>query len=261
MDGPDSAAPTVTGRAATHLRSEFSSASESKNTLGHSDKSGPPRPLFTVGGPRLLDANLFQLSEHLGPTAVRLRTLMAGDSAGVLHVTAAVDGDGVSTVSRELAHAASRMQWCKTLLLDANFGDNDQSSALGGPLPDIVSGYAEHGDIEVTSIESNGIGFHAARWPENLSSRSMAIVPVLGRLLRAAYDLIVVDCPSILAHPHLPTVSGGVPQVLLVVKSETSSPRQVQRAKQEIEMLRGNIWGAVLTGQRQIVPTAVERRI
>ena len=108
---------------------------------------------------------------------------------------------------------------------------------------------------------NDGIGFHAARWPENLSSRSMAIVPVLGRLLRAAYDLIVVDCPSILAHPHLPTVSGGAPQVLLVVKSETSSPRQVQRAKKEIEMLRGNIWGAVLTGQRQIMPTAMEKRI
>jgi Mrp family chromosome partitioning ATPase len=258
VEGSDAAAPVTIGRPATHLR-QASSQKDSRN--GQSEKIGPPRPLFTVGGPRIINPEEFQLADHLGSTAIRLRTLMVGDSAGVLHVTAASGGEGVSTVARELVYAASRMQWCKALLLDGNAGDSDQSHALGGPIPDIVTGYAEHGDIEVTSIESEGTAFHAARWPANVSSNGMAVIPVLSRLLRAAYDLIVVDCPPILAYPHLPPVSAGMHQVLLVVRSETSSARLVQRARQEIDTLRGNIWGAVLTGQRQLVPRALDARI
>jgi Mrp family chromosome partitioning ATPase len=207
-----------------------------------------------------MNAREFRLTAQVNAVVVRLRSLMTGNAAAVLHVTAAAGGEGVSTVARELVHAAARMQWCKVLLLDGNPGGNDQSRALRAPLPDIVMGYAERSAIQVLAVESDGCEFHAALWPSNVSATGISCVPVLGRLLHAAYDLIVLDCPPILAHPHLPTISDRASQVLLVVRSEESSVESVQRAKQEIEVLHGSVWGAVLTGKRRIVPSMLDRR-
>ena len=180
---------------------------------------------------------------------------MAEDRTRVLHITSALAGEGVSTVARELVHAVSRMPSCKTLLLDAN-ANAGQSTALGGALPNIVSGYEARGGLEVIECGSPDGAFHAAAWP--LAAASPAIPP-LSNLLRAVYDLIVVDCPPILSHPHLPDISGGTQQVLLVIRSEVSPVRLVQRAKREIERLRGTVWGAVLAGQRQVLPRGLDR--
>ena len=71
--------------------------------------------------------------------------------------------------------------------------------------------------------------------------------------------MIIVDCPPILKHPYLPDLSGGTRQVLMVVRSEVSSVRKVQRAKQEIAGLNANLWGAIITGQRPSLPAALEK--
>lgn len=214
------------------------------------------RPLITVGARRSASASQFQLTEQTSAVAVRSRALMSDDATRVLYVTSACAGEGVSTVARELVHAVSQLQLCKTLLLDAHPGGNDQAKVLGTGLPDIVTGYEARGTLEVTELESAGSSFHAAQWPAFASS---PVIPSLSNLLRAVYDLIVVDCPPILAHPYLPEISGGERQVLLVVRSEVSSVRLVQRARREIEGLRGTVWGAVLAGQRQVLPRAFDR--
>lgn len=260
MDGPGIPLAFAATRVITDLPRAPLSVGDLEIGRANSGKAAQPRPLVSVGVRLTVSASRFQLAEQISSAAVRLRALMVGNAAAVLHVTAAAGGEGVSTVARELVHAAARMQWCKTLLLDGNPGGNDQSRALRGPLPDMVTGYAERSTIEVMAVESEGYEFHAALWPSNVSAAGMAVVPVLGRLLHAAYDLIVVDCPPIFAHPHLPAISGRASQVLLVVRSEESSVRSVQRAKQEIEALHGSVWGAILTGQRQIVPRTLDRR-
>ena len=232
--------------------------------------TGRSRSLITVWERRTATAGQFPLSEQTSAVALRSRSLMAEqtsavalrsrslmaeDRTRVLHITSALAGEGVSTVARELVHAVSRMPSCKTLLLDAN-ANAGQSTALGGALPNIVSGYEARGGLEVIECGSPDGAFHAAAWP--LAAASPAIPP-LSNLLRAVYDLIVVDCPPILSHPHLPDISGGTQQVLLVIRSEVSPVRLVQRAKREIERLRGTVWGAVLAGQRQVLPRGLDR--
>ena len=260
MDGPDISLAVATGRVATGLpQTPLSGGNLEIGRPGPID-APRPRPVVTVGARRTMNAGEFRLTAQVNAVAIRLRSLMTGNAAAVLHVTAAAGGEGVSTVARELVHAAARMRWCKVLLLDGNPGGNDQSRALRAPLPDIVTGYAERSTIQVLAVEADGCEFHAALWPSNVSVAGMSIVPVLGRLLHAAYDLIVLDCPPILAHPHLPSVSDRARQVLLVVRSEESSVESVQQAKQEIEARHGSVWGAVLTGKRRIVPGMLDRR-
>ena len=260
MDGSDIPLALAGGRAATGLpQTPLSVGGLEFGRPGPVD-TPRSRPLVTVGARRTMNAREFRLTAQVNAVALRLRSLMTGNAAAVLHVTAAAGGEGVSTVARELVHAAARMQWCKVLLLDGNPGGNDQSRALRAPLPDIVMGYAERSAIQVLAVESDGCEFHAALWPSNVSVTGISVVPVLGRLLHAAYDLIVLDCPPILTHPHLPAISDRASQVLLVIRSEESSVESVRRAKQEIEVLHGSVWGAVLTGKRRIVPGMLDRR-
>ena len=214
------------------------------------------RSLITVWERRTATAGQFPLSDQTAAVALRSRSLMSEDRTRVLYVTSASAGEGVSTVTRELVNAVARMPSCKTLLLDANPSNDRQAIALGGALPNIVSGYEARGGLEVIECGSAEGSFHAAAWP--LATTSPAIQP-LSNLLRAVYDLIVVDCPPILSHPHLPDISGGAQMVLLVIRSEVSSVRLVQRAKREIERLRGTVWGAVLAGQRQVLPRGLDR--
>ena len=259
MARPDISLALAAGRFSADRLDARLSVGDIKIAQTNYAKAGPTRPLVQVCGRRTMNANDFRLTEQINAAAVRACTLMSGNAAAVLHVTAAARGQGVSTAARELIHAASRMQWCRTLLLDGNPGGNDQSGALGGHLPDIITGYAERGTIEVMAVESDGNEFHAAMWPSNGPTAGMAMVPVLGRLLQAAYDLIVMDCPPIVAYPRLPAISDKTRQVLLVVRSEGASARLVQRAKAEIEALQGTVWGAILTGQRCGLPRVLER--
>ena len=259
MAGPDISLALAASRFAADRPDARSSAGDIKIAQTNYAKVGQTGPLVHVWERRTVSASTFQVAEQINAAAVRVCTLMSGNAAAVLHVTAAARGQGVSTAARELIHAASRMQWCRTLLLDGNPGGNDQSGALGGHLPDIITGYAERGTIEVMAVESDGNEFHAAMWPSNGPTAGMAMVPVLGRLLQAAYDLIVMDCPPIVAYPRLPAISDKTRQVLLVVRSEGASARLVQRAKAEIEALHGTIWGAILTGQRCGLPRVLER--
>lgn len=212
--------------------------------------------LIAVGDRRIAAAGQFPASQQVGAIALRSRALMSGDAAHVLYATAAMEGDGVSTVARELVHAVSGMKLSRTLLLDAHPGPNGQSRHLGGALPDIVAGYEARYTLDVVEIESEGNRFHAARWPMHAVS---PVMPNLRKLLHAVYDLIVVDCPPILAHPYLPEVSQGPRQVLLVVRSEVSPVRLVRRAQREIEGLRATVWGVAVTGQRQVVPRFLDR--
>ena len=149
-----------------------------------------------------------------------------------------------------MAYEVSRLKSCKTLLLDANPAGGGQAASLGGALPDIVEGYLTRDTVNVVEIESAGQGFHAAAWPSTTICPS---IPALSNLLRSIYDLIIVDCPPILKHPYLPDLSGGTRQVMLVVRSEVSSVREVQRAKKELAGLNASLWGAILTGQRPAV--------
>jgi Mrp family chromosome partitioning ATPase len=258
--GPDISLALAASRFAADRPDARSSVGDIKIAQTNYAKVGQTGPLVHVWARQTVNASNFQVAEQINAAAVRVCTLMSGNAAAVLHVTAAARGQGVSMAARELIHAASRMQWCKTLLLDGNPGGNDQSRALGGQLPDIVTGYAERGTIEVMAVESGGNEFHAAMWPSNAPAAGMAVVPVLGRLLQAAYDLIVMDCPPIVVYPHLPAISNRTPQVLLVIRSEGASARLVQRAKAEIEALQGTIWGAILTGQRHVLPRALDPR-
>lgn len=229
----------------------------------------PPPPPPMVLQRVALDPKAFRLRREVGPL-LRRSWGMAGQAAGavVLHLTAAQHGEGVSTLAREFAAAASAMPLCRALLLDCHRGETDQSSVLGFPLPSLVEGWLDRGRLEVLEVVTAETGFHAACFDlfsfRPAPTADMEEVPArrLGALheaLRASYDVIVVDCPPVLQSGYFVPVAADTPEVLLVIEADRTRIPLAMRAKDEIAAAGGRLAGVVMNRRRQIVPRLLER--
>lgn len=241
--------------------------------------AGIPQPV--IAKTLAMDADEFRFGRELRPLLGRVRNAIARGAGTVLHLTSATRGEGVSTVARELACAAASMPSCRVLLLDCNLGEDDQGLALGGALPGVVGSYLSHGQIEVAAIAVNGATFHAAAFDgtsiDFIACQADDVPPAateaggtrnaarttaeLYRVLTAAYNLIVVDCPPVAEAPYFLPLSQETPDVLLVVQAEETRIPVVMRARDEIPALGGRLVGVVMNRRRRYIPKFLQRRL
>lgn len=198
---------------------------------------------------RAVAPSTFCFARDVAGLVGRLRGSMMQETAAVVYVTSCAPGQGVSTVARELAYAASRIGG-DVLLLGGNSASADQSSPLKGPLPDVLESYTTRGAIEVVEVKAETT-FHAAHLPHLIPRDKLLLLSDLVRLMQVAYKLIVLDCRPILEHPFLAPISEGPPKVLLVLRAATTPIPVAVRVKQEIEALGGELWGVVMTNVPQ----------
>jgi protein-tyrosine kinase len=241
---------------------QVSSAPEKAPSLPAPDRSttmpspGVAHP--TVAMRITVPGETFGLRREIAPLFRRVRNTMADGGSPILHVTAAQPGDGASTTARELAFAASSVQFFRTLLIDCNIGEDDQSSAFGHELPDIVGSCLSRGHAEVAAIVAGGSTFHAARLSPDFdpsgSREAARIIPNLYEMLRSAYELIVVDCPPVLEVPYFIRIAQETPEVLLVMQTGKTRIYSALRAKAEIMQAGGRLAGVVMNRHRLYVP-------
>ncbi|HWX47222.1 MAG TPA: hypothetical protein VNZ61_04135 [Roseomonas sp.] len=227
----------------------------------------PPAALVhpTVAMRISLPSETFGLRREIAPLFRRVRNAMAEGGSPVLHVTAAERGAGASTTARELAFAASSGQFFRVLLIDCNIGEDDQSSAFGLELPDLVGSCLSRGHAEVAAIASGGSSFHAAKLSPDFdpsgSRQAARIVPNLYETLRSAYELIVVDCPPVLEVPYFVRIAQEAPEVILVMQTGKTRIYSALRAKAEIMQAGGRLAGVVMNRHRQFIPGFIADRL
>ncbi|MDB5618249.1 hypothetical protein [Tardiphaga sp.] len=143
-----------------------------------------------------------------GPTAPR--------SQRIVLVSSSISGEGKTTLARGLGLYAARFG-LRTLLLD--FGQfsgrrGDESASLLGllthdrPLSDVVE-----------PIQDTGIDYLAAGLSEEIRLRVLANpkIPALLRQMNDAYDLVVIDGPSLLEAPEARLLASWADHVLLAI--------------------------------------------
>jgi Mrp family chromosome partitioning ATPase len=217
-----------------------------------------PMPIV-VGQMRLaLNAEHCQCAREVAPIVARLLT-GAESGAAVVHVTAAEPGDGASVVARHIAHTAACLPWCKTLLLDANSVMEDGEAPTDWALPNLLEGYTTRGTLEVTAIESAKGRFHAAAMPPASCPDASAKLKKLRQILTGAYTLVVVDCPPLLDAPYLLPISPRAPQIVLALRSRRTRISVALRIEQEIRGLGAELFGAVLTNNKPLIPRLLDR--
>ena len=213
----------------------------------------------------ILPSETFGLRREIAPLFRRVRNAMADGGGAILHITAAEKGDGASTTARELAFAASSGQFFRVLLIDCNVGDDDQGSAFGQELPDLVGSCLSRGHAEVAAVSVGGTSFHAAKLSPDFdpsgSRQAARIVPNLYETLRSAYELIVVDCPPVTEVPYFVRIAQEAPEVILVVQTGKTRMYSALRAKAEIMQAGGRLAGVVMNRHRQFIPKFIANQL
>lgn len=190
-------------------------------------------------------------------TAIRaLRTSLdqqSGTPLRTLAVTSAVSGEGKTTVSAALAAAYARID-VRVLLVDADLHKPRLAEHLGMDahqrgLAEVLQGKAELAKV-VRKTEVPGLSVVTTVAHEeagDLLARRFAAV-----LEQAAttFDMVVVDCPPLLATDDARTLALVCDGTVLVVSTGTESAR-VSEAAASLESLKVRVLGAVLNRSRR----------
>ena len=80
-------------------------------------------------------------------------------------------------------------------------------------------------------------------------------------MVRAAFDLIIIDSPPISESSAILAASSKVDGIILVMAAETTRWPVTARLKERIEKSGGHILGIVLNKQRHYIPDFIYRHL
>jgi capsular exopolysaccharide synthesis family protein len=173
-----------------------------------------------------------------------------GKPPAIVAVAAAQTNTGVSTIAVNLAMMMARTGR-PTALVDANMRHPELHKAFGLPaspgLAEILTGKAEiksaAAPTQVPHLSLVPAGDVAA--PAQAFFSQTALSELFG-LLRARFDLVVIDTPPVLDYPDALHVAKCVDGVLLVVSPQEASRREQQEARRLLDRVEARILGTVL---------------
>lgn len=168
----------------------------------------------------------------------------------VVAVAAAQASAGVSTTAINLALMMARTGR-PTVIIDANLRKPELHKAFGLPqspgLTEILMGKAE-----IKSAAASTQTPHLSLVPSgeiSVPAQALFSQPALTELfglLRARFDLVVLDTPPILEFSDTLHVAKCVDGVLLVVSSQDASRKEQQEARRLLDRVEARILGTVL---------------
>lgn len=183
---------------------------------------------------------------------LRTALLLGADRRpGVISITSSQPREGKSTVAANLAAAFAR-QGARTLLVDADLRRPEAHRILGGSNRRGL-GTLLRGDCDWRqAAQSSGVpllwlmaaGPAVSDEPELLARGFSAAL----ELLRAHFDVVVVDCPPLLGFSDALTIAAAVDEVLVVVRAGATPREFVLQALEQLRQVRARVGGVILNG-------------
>lgn len=174
----------------------------------------------------------------------------------VLHVTSATQGEGTTTVARDIAMGAAAAGWCSVALIDARPIERRTPVAWAGLVENIERG-------EAPSMRRSRVG--AAQIDTGLLSTSgqpvsrLESVRSLYGMLRQRYSLVVVDCPAVFAGQQMMVLASAADETIMVLEAERSNLAEVARAREALDQRGATVMGVVMNKSRRRIPSLVGR--
>lgn len=189
-------------------------------------------------------------AEALRKLRTNLRFVDAEEAARVIAVTSAVQGEGKTTLSCNLAIALAEAGW-QVLLVDADLRRPRVSGYLelgaGAGLTDVLIGditpedaVQQWGDLPLLVLPAGSIPPNPS---ELLGSKSMADLLLH---LRGMADIVIVDTPPLLAVTDGVVVAVQCDGALLVTRHGSTSRTRVSTAAQALQAVDARLLGCVL---------------
>jgi Mrp family chromosome partitioning ATPase len=203
------------------------------------------------------------LAPALNPLLAALRPMLGGETGVLLHVVAAMPGEGASTIAGEFALLAATTGHCRTALIDADMRSLASARAFecetGRGLIDARADFREPGVMREVAGSLLSV---ACLFGEGTAGHSdgNALRAVYDRL-RTEFELSVIDCPAFGTGDYLALAPEAADGVILVVQAEATRPAVVAHAKAQVEQAGGKLLGAVLNRRHNYIPEFLYRML
>jgi uncharacterized protein involved in exopolysaccharide biosynthesis len=177
----------------------------------------------------------------------------------IVEVVSSVPGESANRVARSLAEATADDPAGPTLLIDLA-GDGIREASGGRGLVDLIVDGGEIEDYVSTSGQLYLMGRGSQRdIPAYLwkSDKTQALLVQL----RQRFSRIVFHMPPVLQSGDAVNLARLADGIVMVVKFDSTRREVVMRATELLADAKGRVLGAVLTERKQIIPSAVYKRI
>jgi len=228
----------------------------------------PPEPPLTTTPTVPLVSVERELSLEREMTALyqSINSLLSDVSHKIIQFISSRQGEGTSTIIRELAKVITTMMGRSVLLLDI---DRTHTNSRGFPgcasppeLDEVVKGTLPVDQaicrVENTTLFVSPLFQHSVLTPQKLGSQA---TDQLWDQLRERFEYVLIDSPPISASSDGLAIVRKVDGVIFVVEAEKTRWPVAQAAKEKIVSHGGNILGMVFNKRRFYIPEFVYKRM
>jgi capsular exopolysaccharide synthesis family protein len=213
--------------------------------------------------------------DHRGHIQEYCRTLLhrlpwpGEGGAGAPHtlgITSCRKGEGVSTISAQLAAAAASWGDCRILLVDTNIAEPSVHDCFDVALYPGWANILQDSDtldkhIQPTSIPNLSV-LAAGTWDGHTPPAGIVLgLPELLKELTADYDLAIFDMPPLGQTNDVAHLAALLDGVVLVVEAELIHRDEVRRANELLTRFGARPLGVVLNKFRQPMPQWLARAL
>ena len=188
-----------------------------------------------------------------------LDAVHSDNSLQIVQVVSSVSGESANRVAKALAEATADDPAGPTLLIDLS-GDGIREAPSGRGLIDLVM---DGGDIEDCVTNSGQLylmGRGAQRDIPTYIWKSDKMQALLGTL-RQRFSRVIFHMPPVLQSGDAVNLARLSDGIVMVIRFDSTRREVVMRAMELLAEAKGRVLGAVLTERKQIIPSAVYKRI
>ena len=191
------------------------------------------------------------LTSDDGRLLLRLIASMPRSSGRVLQLIAAHDGEGVSSMVRDLAVIAAAGGARKVLLLDIEPPTGRGTAAmlaahghsLGAMTAERRTMRVDNSSLYVTApLGAGGLKINEANWAKIIDAA------------RTGFDLVLIDAPSLQRSSAGIEVAGLADLAIVVVEAEATRVAVAKRLVERLESAGGQVVGAILNKRAFYIP-------
>jgi protein-tyrosine kinase len=195
-----------------------------------------------------------------------INSLLSGVDHKVIQFISSRQGEGTSTIIRELAKVATTLMGRSVLLLDIDRTHIKSRDFFGCSTPpqldEVVKGTLPVDQaicrVEDTTLFVSPLFQHSVLTPQKLGSQS---ADQLWDQLRQRFEYILIDSPPISTSSDGLAIVRKADGVIFVVEAERTRWTVAMAAKEKIVSHGGNILGMVFNKRRFYVPDFIYRKI
>ena len=191
--------------------------------------------------------------QYMTDLLARVDALMARHNGRLIEFIASGEGEGTSTLATAYAHVAATSLNRRVLLLSAQ----SESPARRGVLECLATSRV----MEPAIHHHRGGYWSGSLFDSEVVDWSLAGRQELWRVLRGAFDEIVLDMPSASASHAGVMMAPHCDGVIVVLEAEKTRAPVVEALVANLHAVRANLLGAVLNKRQFHLPDAIYRRL